>query len=161
MGFARFQKKRPWTTPHGFRRCCLFQLRRLQGGHHSSILALTNRLTHGFTSCSLDALPEEEEGKRDVRGGYHIKAYFWSIMIHPSTLHSLSCSLQKHPLAYRMVLGLFHKPSPTKRWFCCSVLLASKIRKVYGRCRLLSYEKSHMPSYGFRCFFLPGLIKKR
>jgi hypothetical protein len=38
---------------------------------------------------------KKSKDKGDGRSGVHIKAYFWSIGVHPSTLHSLSCSLQK------------------------------------------------------------------
>jgi hypothetical protein len=55
-------------------------------------------------SCSLDML-SEEEGKKDVRGARHIKAYFWSIVVCPLTLHSLSCFLQKATVTAFMVLG--------------------------------------------------------
>lgn len=94
---------------HGFRRRCLFQLYRLKDGYHLPILALTNGSTHIFMSCWLagSAIKKMEKTKRDGRSGVHIKAYFWSIGVHPPTVHSLSCFLQNKAMLSLMVLGFF------------------------------------------------------
>jgi hypothetical protein len=89
-------------------------------------------------SCSLDMLSEEEEeeeGKKDVRGARHIKAYFWSIVVCPLTLQSFLLSPKTYGNSFHGV-GLFLRCTLWQSM----VLLASKIQRVFSRWRLLSYQ---------------------
>jgi hypothetical protein len=157
---ARFQRNTTtfttWVPPPLY-----FQLHRLKDGYRS-ILALTNGSTHVFMSCWL-AGSALKKGKKneDGRSGVHIKANFWSFGVHPSILPRLSCFLQKPTGTAFMVLGFSQNTRYGNLWSCCSVPLPSKIRRVYGRWRLLSYENHTSSFHELHCSSLPSLLEKR
>jgi hypothetical protein len=105
---------------------------------------------------------KKSKDKGDGRSGVHIKAYFWSIGVHPSTLHSLSCSLQKKKRHKRLRwCWAFSKIHTSLSHGAAALSWSFKIRRVYGRWHLLSYEKHHSRAHELRCFSLPNLIEKR
>jgi len=108
----------------------------------------------------LDLLPKRRWQRRWAEWSPYKSILLEHCGLSSYTTHSLLFS-PKLAMKHDMLLGFSQNAHHSSAWCCCSVLLASKIQKVYSRWRLLFYKNIARAAISCTAFSLPSLIEKR